>query len=107
MEKSERKELNMKIGKSIKIILEATKLTRMQLAARLGIHRSQLSVLENNKSGISNIILRRITKIFKIPAIYMITASDDKFRQQFPGTYRSIKNQIETLAANNSSTSNS
>jgi transcriptional regulator with XRE-family HTH domain len=89
----------MKIGKSIKIILDATKLTRGQLAQHLGICKSYLCIVESGKISGGRKMLRRISKKFNIPAIYMIAASDDKFGEQFPGTYRSIKNQMEALAA--------
>jgi transcriptional regulator with XRE-family HTH domain len=90
----------MKIGRSIKIILEATKLTRGQLTARLKISRAYLSLLENNKCSGGNKMLKRITNTFNVPAIYVIAASDQNFRKQFPGTYRSIRNLIEVQATN-------
>jgi transcriptional regulator with XRE-family HTH domain len=89
----------MKIGKSIKIILDATKLERKQLAARLGIGRVYLCTLETGKVSGGEQMLKRISKGFNIPAIYIVTASDQNFKRQFPGTYRKIKRRMEALAA--------
>jgi len=88
----------MKIGKSIKIILIATKLERKQLIARLGICKPYFSQLENDKCSGGDKMLKRISNIFNVPAIYMIAASDRNFRKEFPGTYRRIKSRMEALA---------
>jgi transcriptional regulator with XRE-family HTH domain len=89
----------MKIGRSIKIILEATKLERKQLVTRLRIRKAYFSRLENDRCDVADIMLKRISKAFNVPTIYMITASDQNFRRQFPGTYRKIKRRMEILAA--------
>lgn len=89
----------MKIGRSIKIIFEATELTRGQLAAKMRISRAYLSGLETGRCDGGDIMLKRISRVFSIPAIYVLAASDQNFRKQFPGTYRNIKSRMKTLAA--------
>jgi transcriptional regulator with XRE-family HTH domain len=89
----------MKIGRSIRIILEATKLTRGQLAQRLGISKSYLSCLEHNKVTGGRQILEKIEKVFGVAPIFVIAASDLRFKEKFPRTYYNIKVLIEVIAA--------
>jgi len=90
----------MSIGRGIKIILKAAKLTRRQMAERLGISRAYLSTLENNKVSGGNMILQRITQsILMSSAFYVVAASSEKFRKEFPGTSRNIKRRVEILAS--------
>lgn len=61
----------MDIGKGIKFIRLASGLKQGKMAKMLGISQNYLSLLENNHAEPSISLLKKISKVFSIPASFL------------------------------------
>ena len=62
----------MNIGKGIRFVRLAADLRQSQMAEKLGISQNYLSLLENNKAEPSLDLLKRISKVFGVPASFIL-----------------------------------
>jgi transcriptional regulator with XRE-family HTH domain len=94
------KEVGMRIGKSIKFIRVAAGIGQKEMARRLGITASYVCMLETNRAGASEKVIRKIMEQFGVPIRFLFLDEDLKFKDENPGmafVFEKISELIKTV----------
>jgi len=90
----------MRIGKSIKFIRVAAGIGQKEMARRLGTTASYISMLETNRAGASEKVIRKIMEQFGVPIHFLFLDEDLKFKDKNPGmafVFEKIGELIKTV----------
>lgn len=86
----------LKLSKIIKLIRINNNLGQAKLANVLGVTKTYISLLENNKKEPSLALLKTFSKKFKIP-LWLLVLDDSDFAENPSSADRQIKRELEAL----------
>lgn len=90
------------IGISIKKARKMRKLTQVKMAKKLGMSRSYLSLIENDKHNPSLDLLKRMSYVLEIPIafILLLGLDEDCLRKRHKIKMAMIKNDMQSMVNN-------
>ena len=90
----------MYIRKSIKFIKSSAGLNHKQMAAKLGVSKNELRLLEDNCTKATDLILEKLSSVFHIPASFILWEAQmptEGVTPEFTSKYKQIRSTIHEL----------
>lgn len=89
----------MDIGKQIKELRKHRNISQVDLAARVGVSQTSLSLIETGENNPSEKTVKEISKVLRIPVpiLYFLSFSEDDVPIEKRALYKSLSPHIKGL----------